>query len=76
MTPPTVTWIAPVPQCARATSTEGTFMRATVIHGAGDVRVENVPDPGLREPTDAMVRVASGYKAMADRTALKVLVQP
>ena len=32
-------------------------MRATVIHGAGDVRVEEVPDPALREPTDAVVRV-------------------
>lgn len=32
-------------------------MRATVIHGAGDVRVEQVPDPTLREPTDALVRV-------------------
>src|SRR2546423_6731068 len=32
-------------------------MRATLIYGAGDVRVENVPDPTLREPTDALVRV-------------------
>jgi threonine dehydrogenase-like Zn-dependent dehydrogenase len=32
-------------------------LRATVIHGAGDVRVEDVPDPVLREPTDAVVRV-------------------
>ncbi|MFI7602229.1 zinc-binding dehydrogenase [Actinoplanes sp. NPDC049681] len=32
-------------------------MRATVIYGAGDVRVENVPDAALREPTDALVRV-------------------
>ncbi|MFF1416265.1 zinc-dependent alcohol dehydrogenase family protein [Streptomyces sp. NPDC058280] len=32
-------------------------MRATLIYGAGDVRVENVPDPVLREPTDAVVRV-------------------
>ncbi|GAA2706654.1 zinc-dependent alcohol dehydrogenase family protein [Actinoplanes palleronii] len=32
-------------------------MRATLIYGAGDVRVENVPDPTLREPTDAVVRV-------------------
>ena len=32
-------------------------MRATVIYGAGDVRVENVPDAALREPTDAVVRV-------------------
>ena len=27
------------------------------MYGAGDVRVENVPDPILREPTDAVVRV-------------------
>ncbi|PZM94738.1 MAG: IMP dehydrogenase, partial [Actinobacteria bacterium] len=32
-------------------------MRATLIYGAGDVRVEHVPDPVLREPTDAVVRV-------------------
>ena len=32
-------------------------MRATLIYGAGDVRVENVPDPVLKEPTDAVVRV-------------------
>ncbi|MFI9181740.1 zinc-binding dehydrogenase [Streptomyces goshikiensis] len=32
-------------------------MRATLIYGAGDIRVENVPDPVLREPTDALVRV-------------------
>src|SRR2546423_4375892 len=32
-------------------------MRATVMYGAGDVRVENVPDPSLVEPTDAVVRV-------------------
>ncbi|GAA4912894.1 zinc-binding dehydrogenase [Streptomonospora salina] len=32
-------------------------MRATLIYGAGDVRVEQVPDPKLHEPTDAIVRV-------------------
>lgn len=32
-------------------------MRATLIYGAGDVRVEDVPDPKLHEPTDAVVRV-------------------
>jgi threonine dehydrogenase-like Zn-dependent dehydrogenase len=32
-------------------------MRATVMYGAGDVRVEDVPDPVLEEPTDAVVRV-------------------
>jgi threonine dehydrogenase-like Zn-dependent dehydrogenase len=33
------------------------LVRATLIYGAGDVRVENVPDPALQEPTDALVRV-------------------
>ena len=28
-----------------------------MLHGAGDVRVESVPDPELVEPTDAIVRV-------------------
>src|ERR1700710_1672929 len=32
-------------------------MRATVMYGAGDVRVENVPDSQIKEPTDAIVRV-------------------
>src|SRR5438874_6121688 len=33
-------------------------MRATVMHGAGDVRIEDVPDARLIEPTDALVAVA------------------
>jgi threonine dehydrogenase-like Zn-dependent dehydrogenase len=32
-------------------------MKATVMYGAGDVRVENVPDASMHEPTDALVRV-------------------
>ncbi|HEX9967328.1 MAG TPA: zinc-dependent alcohol dehydrogenase family protein [Solirubrobacterales bacterium] len=32
-------------------------MRATVMYSAGDVRVENVPDARLIEPTDALVAV-------------------
>ena len=32
-------------------------MRATVMHGAGDVRIEDVPDAHLIEPTDALVAV-------------------
>jgi threonine dehydrogenase-like Zn-dependent dehydrogenase len=32
-------------------------MRATIMYGAGDVRVENVPDPSIVDPTDAIVRV-------------------
>jgi hypothetical protein len=36
-------------------------VRATVVHGAGDVRIEDVPD---------------AYRATADREALKVVVRP
>lgn len=32
-------------------------MKATVMYGAGDVRVENVPDPRIVQSTDALVRV-------------------
>jgi threonine dehydrogenase-like Zn-dependent dehydrogenase len=32
-------------------------MRATVMYGAGDVCIENVPDARLIEPTDALVKV-------------------
>jgi threonine dehydrogenase-like Zn-dependent dehydrogenase len=34
-------------------------MRATVMYAAGDVRVEDVPDPAIVEPTDTIVRVTS-----------------
>jgi threonine dehydrogenase-like Zn-dependent dehydrogenase len=32
-------------------------MRATVMHKAGDVRIENVPDSSIQQPTDAIIRV-------------------
>ena len=32
-------------------------MFATVMYGPGDIRVENVPDVRLIEPTDALIRV-------------------
>jgi threonine dehydrogenase-like Zn-dependent dehydrogenase len=32
-------------------------MRATVMYGAGDVRIEKVADPRVVQPTDALVRV-------------------
>ena len=32
-------------------------MRATVMHAAGDVRIEDVPDPSIVDPTDAVLRV-------------------
>ena len=35
-------------------------MRATTIHAPGDIRFEEVPDPAIEEPTDAIVRVVAG----------------
>ena len=32
-------------------------MRATTIHGVGDIRSTQVPDPALTQPTDAIVKV-------------------
>src|SRR5581483_3771687 len=32
-------------------------MRATVMHAAGDVRIENIPDATIVQPTDAVMRV-------------------
>jgi threonine dehydrogenase-like Zn-dependent dehydrogenase len=34
-------------------------MRATLMYGAGDVRVEDVPDSVIKLPTDALVRVTA-----------------
>lgn len=34
-------------------------MRAVTWHGVGDVRVDDAPDPVIKEPTDAVIRVTS-----------------
>ena len=34
-------------------------MKAVVWHGKADVRVDDVPDPRIQEPTDAIVRITS-----------------
>lgn len=33
-------------------------MRATVLHGKGDVRFEDVPEPTILKPTDAVIRLS------------------
>jgi len=32
-------------------------VRVTVMHAAGDVGIESVPDPTIVEPTDAVIRI-------------------
>src|SRR3954447_3082488 len=41
-------------------------MRATLMYGAGDVRVEDVPDASIVEPTDAIIRVTSACVCGSD----------
>src|SRR5881394_1737532 len=57
-------------------------MRATVMFGAADVRIETIPDPRVIEPTDAVVTVTRAcicgsdlwpYKAMEHSDAGRVM---
>ncbi len=34
-------------------------MKAVVFHGVGDVRLDNVPSPKIKDPTDAIVRITT-----------------
>jgi threonine dehydrogenase-like Zn-dependent dehydrogenase len=35
-------------------------MKAVVFHGVGDIRLEDVSDPKIQDPTDAIVRLTAG----------------
>lgn len=48
-------------------------MRAVVIHAPGDVRVEEVPEPRIEEPTDALVRVTAAGVCGSDLSVLRGL---
>jgi len=48
-------------------------MRAVAWHGNHDVRVDNVPDPGIEEPTDAIIRVTSSGICGSDLHLYEVL---
>jgi threonine dehydrogenase-like Zn-dependent dehydrogenase len=50
-------------------------MRATVMYGAGDVRVENMPDAQLTEPTDAVIRVTRACVCGTDLWPYKTMDQ-
>ena len=42
-------------------------MKAVVFHDIGDIRIEEVPDPKVEEPTDAIVRLTSSAICGTDR---------
>ena len=41
-------------------------MRVTTIHGPGDIRVEDQPDPTIDQPTDAIVKVVAACVCGSD----------
>ena len=51
-------------------------MRATLIYGPGDVRVENVPDAHLFESSDALVRVTRAAICGSDLWPYKSMRRP
>ncbi|MFF5176131.1 hypothetical protein ACFY3U_26380 [Micromonospora sp. NPDC000089] len=53
-------------------------MRSAVLHAPRDVRVEEVDQPRILAPTDAIVleRAAEAYRAMDERRAIKALLRP
>jgi threonine dehydrogenase-like Zn-dependent dehydrogenase len=48
-------------------------MKALTFHGKRDVRVEEVPDPAIEEPTDAIIRVTSSAICGSDLHLYEVL---
>ncbi|TDE25196.1 zinc-dependent alcohol dehydrogenase [Actinomadura sp. 6K520] len=48
-------------------------MKAVTWHGKRDVRVENVPDPEIKEPDDAIIRVTSSGICGSDLHLYEVL---
>src|ERR671937_1416644 len=48
-------------------------MKALTWHGRRDVRVDDVPDPAIEEPTDAIVRVTSSGICGSDLHLYEVL---
>jgi threonine dehydrogenase-like Zn-dependent dehydrogenase len=48
-------------------------MRAVTYHGKRDVRVDQVPDPSIQEPTDAIVRITSTAICGSDLHLYEVL---
>jgi hypothetical protein len=51
----------------------GCTMKAVTFHGKRDVRVENVPDPTIEQPTDAIIRVTSSGLCGSDLHLYEVM---
>ena len=60
-------------EASRALPTYGRMMKALTWHGIEDVRIDEVPDPRIEHPTDAVVRVTSTAICGSDLHLYRVL---
>jgi threonine dehydrogenase-like Zn-dependent dehydrogenase len=51
-------------------------MRATTIHGPGDIRFEEVPDPRIEQSTDAIIQVVRGCICGSDLWPYRGIDEP
>jgi threonine dehydrogenase-like Zn-dependent dehydrogenase len=65
--------IALTPRFGTAVAAHGEAVKAVVWHGTEDVRVDDVPDPAIQEPTDAIVRITSTAICGSDLHLYRVL---
>jgi hypothetical protein len=62
-----------VEEFAEGVHEEAGGMKALTWHGRRDVRVDEVPDPAIQEPTDAIIRVTSSGLCGSDLHLYEVL---
>lgn len=51
-------------------------MKAVVFHGIGDIRLDNVSEPRIKEPTDAIVRLTASAICGTDLHMIRGTVGP
>lgn len=51
-------------------------MKAVVWHGIGDIRLDEVPEPKIEQPTDAVVRLTSSAICGTDLHFVRGTVSP
>src|SRR5260370_2864673 len=48
-------------------------MQGTVLYGTGDIRFEDVPEPKITKPTDAIIRIAATCVCGSDLWSYRVI---
>jgi threonine dehydrogenase-like Zn-dependent dehydrogenase len=51
-------------------------MHAVVFHGIGDIRLDQVPDPTIQQPTDAIIRITTSAICGTDLHMIRGTVSP